>query len=200
MTFDTTVGGAQSNSYADVAYADAALATEQSWTGMTESDKGALLVRATSALEIKYRGKWIGQKATSTQRLAWPRARKIDTDQTMTDSDGVVLALDKIPDQVLQAQIEVARVFISGGPYLAQPSTKDQFVKRKKIDVLETEWFSGAPTQTKYPLIDQILYGLASGVEGGVPTVEFNLLLSDREKDQSTEYSVFDDARYFNKG
>ncbi|HEY0820257.1 MAG TPA: DnaT-like ssDNA-binding protein [Rhizobacter sp.] len=204
MPIDTTIGGPASNSYVSVADADAYFAaTYEDWADLTEAEKEAALIKACIELEIKYRGKWIGQKATSTQRLAWPRASKVDDpNTTLVDADGVPIPVDAIPGAVQQAQCEVAKIALTGGTFMTQPVTKDQFIKRKKVDVLETEWDTGkAPSQPQYPLIDQILFGLASSAAGGTPTVNFNLGLTQTEINQGSDSSdVLSDPRYFIQG
>lgn len=173
------------------------------WDAVGDDDaKGLKLVQGFMELENKYRGKWIGQKATATQRAAWPRAVKVGGTDTLTDSDGVPIPVDAIPRPIKEAQLEVVLIALAGGSFTAQPVTKDQFLKRKKTDVLEKEWDTGkAPTQIQYPQIDQMLYGYAAGAYTGVPLLDMRFGLTDFEANQEQPAGAsIHDPRYFIQG
>lgn len=81
MALDATVGGANSNSYCTVGYADAyhvLRGFNAEWTAALTPAKEAALVWATRLLE---RLSWRGYKTTPAQALRWPRANAFDQDQ-----------------------------------------------------------------------------------------------------------------------
>lgn len=191
------------NSYLSVAAADtyyADIGGNAAWSALDNADKEAKLIASCSALEIKYRGKWIGAKAHSVQRLAWPRAAKVDTLTPLYDLDSIAIPVDAVPEAILTAQAEVMAITLSGGSFTTTPIARNDMLKRKKTDVLESEWFEGAPTQTLYPYIDQILYGYASGASSGVPTIDMRLGLSEEEINQGCSDDYLNDPAYFIQG
>lgn len=70
----STPGGASSNSYITLSegtdYADDALGTTQ-WSSATTDNRTRALLAATARLDEL---EWIGERATTTQALAWPRS------------------------------------------------------------------------------------------------------------------------------
>lgn len=120
-TIDATVGGANSNSYETMleanAYFDSRLPLNPPW--VTSGGEVALIM-ATRVLDAlarplktlipgqggapayyRVRPQWTGSPATSTQRLAWPRIG-------MLDSNGNVIPSDVIPQQLKDAESELA--------------------------------------------------------------------------------------------
>lgn len=190
------------NSYATVEYANAYFSVRgvEQWEDADTSEKEAALVRATSGLDTKYRGKWIGQKRHAEQKLAWPRSQAIGEDDPLTDEDGAPLPTDAVPALVMEAVCEVALIELSER-FVQTTVDRAGMVKRKKTDVLETEWFEGAANlaySKPFPHIDQMLSGLASA--SGTSTIHFDMLLTERERRQGSDYDPFDDPHYFNKG
>lgn len=122
----TTIGGSTSNSYIDVAAADLFLddrldATK--WTSATADNKTRALLMAAQRLD---RENWLGNRVTTTQRLAWPRI-----DVAKIDPVGIgfgfsfghhhhghhfveVYKSDEIPQPVKDAQIELALAYLEG--------------------------------------------------------------------------------------
>lgn len=80
VVLDATLGGATANSYADVAYADAMLAT-QLWalgwfkTGRTTDQKSQALIEATRLID---QDAFPGYLVGATQALQWPRYSAYD--------------------------------------------------------------------------------------------------------------------------
>lgn len=103
-TIDATVGGADANSYATVgeffAYSDGRLGID--WASLTGPDVDRALIQATIELDgLDY----IGDIATDTQALKWPRIENdlyTNTDREFPFDD------DEIPQRLKYAEIEWA--------------------------------------------------------------------------------------------
>lgn len=102
MTLTITPGSATADSYTDVATATAyATARGLLFTGVTV-DQEAALRRATGWIDATYRGRFPGQRENGrAQALEWPRKNAYDT-------DGDLIAVDSIPDEIVSATIEAA--------------------------------------------------------------------------------------------
>lgn len=163
LTLVATPGAANANAYATVAAA-LALASYRvgpnatAFVALTSDQQIQALV--TAARDIDTLEGWpgfYGERSSDTQALAWPR--------TGTDYDDNVL-----PPPLVQANIELALTyapaFVAG--YTADPMNSnraDLNVKRKKIDVLETEWFEARTTEAtaleRFPdVVQRLLYAL----------------------------------------
>jgi len=137
VTLDATLGGTTSNSYVDLATAEAIavmLPGGDTWSALTEDEKNMSLVQATRWLEtLDYRG----DRCTATQRLKWPRKD--------AECDGVVSDCTGIPYAIQEAEVALAIKYTTdnssfpgaGGGSTAPTGT---YVKRQKIDVLEIEY------------------------------------------------------------
>lgn len=194
-------GVADATSY--VSEADAAAYFQrrgvEAWLDADPEEQEAALVRATAGLDTLYRGRWQGQKMHATQALAWPRSERLGEDLPLTDMDGVPVPTDMVPLAVRNAACEVALIELSER-FVGEPIRRSDMIKRKKTDVLETEWFEGAERLAggaKYPHIDQMLAGLVVG--GGQVSINFDLLLTEREALQGAGYDLLSDPRYVNR-
>jgi hypothetical protein len=122
------------------------------WTG-TDAVKEAALRKATAYLDGKYRSRWKGYKVRpvpldglTEQLLEWPRYD--------VEVSGYLFPCDEIPQRLKDACCELALRALSG------PLADDlnASVRRKKIDILETEYAPGTlPGQITYQIIDQLL-------------------------------------------
>lgn len=168
LTLDATVGGPASNSYATVAaatlVADYQLGAA-GWAALTADQKIQALVTATrdiDSIEGVLPG-FIGVRATDTQALAWPRAGTDDYDD------------NELPDVLVEATIALALSYIgavAAGSDVLNTDRTNGNVKRKKVDVLETEYF--APTEDSAlilsrfpPIVQRLLTSLMNLVIGG---------------------------------
>lgn len=165
LTLVATAGAANANAYATVAQGLAAAAyraggNAAAWLALTSDQQIQTLVSATSA-EDALEGiiDFKGERATATQALEWPRA-------------GTAYADTTIPPPLVSATIELAfsytPAFADATVDVVNPATNGN-VKRKKVDVLETEFFAPAeidvldPTAALAPfptLVQRLLAGL----------------------------------------
>ena len=150
---DATLGGATSNSYVDLAYADAYAANtqwEDEWLAFSADDRTAALITATTWLETL---RWGGKKCTpQTQRLSWPRSG--------ITCDGLTAACTFIPREVETAEVELAFQFAKNPNFMtgSTGSTAAGQVKRQKLDVLEIEYFEDEAgfIRSSGSLLDQV--------------------------------------------
>lgn len=111
LILDSTVGGANANSFVSV---------ERAWDihfgryhntaffDLTIDTQEVLLVQATTILDYQ---KWAGQKVTSAQRLAWPRAYVPNPDIS-ADASTIYLDESTIPRFLEEATAELAFVLL----------------------------------------------------------------------------------------
>lgn len=155
LVIEDGTGKVDSNTYVDVAQARA-YATERGVT--LPADDGAveaMLIRAADYLEAQ-RAQYQGHKTFPEvpQAMQWPRTGVIiDCNYELPE--------DAIPTELKKAQMQ-AVVEIQNG-FNLMPSTDGRVVKKKKVDVLETEFFSavemgnsGGPSPI-FPAVDALL-------------------------------------------
>jgi len=143
LTLDATVGGASSNSYATVDAAGEVAAYRiggAAFVALTSDQQIQALVTATRDIDSiagvspGFVGGFLGDRATDTQALAWPRA-------------GTPFDPTTLPDDLVSATIELA---ISYAPLFQPGASTDPLnedpnvgnIKVDKTDVLSTEYFA----------------------------------------------------------
>ena len=106
-TLKATPGAVDANTYAtrDEATAIFEGRTGAGWASATDAKRDAALIEATA--ELEQRVTWRGEKAETTQALAFPR--------TGLERDGVEVASDSIPTEILRATALYADFLLSGG-------------------------------------------------------------------------------------
>lgn len=119
------------------------------WTG-TDAVKEAALLKAAAYLDGHYCNRFKGGKYQPLeQSLQWPRIGVL--------IDGYVLDAYTIPQRLKDAQCELALIALSAD---LAPSVSAG-IKREKVDVLETEYFAGAPVGTTvYTAVNNLLADL----------------------------------------
>jgi len=145
----SVVAGA--NSYFTAASASSYLGTRGTYflSASTAEQENALIEAGMYLNSLP----WRGTKKTRDQTMEWPRLY-------FYDSDGYQYANDVVPTRVKWAQAEAAEEFLAGNTLLTTLKPTDR-IKRKKIDVLEKEYFPSASSgKTKFPKIDAMLRGL----------------------------------------
>ena len=138
-TLDATLAGATSNSYVDLAEADAIAANlpfAAEWAALTDEEKTDGLIVATRWLETL---NYTGERCTSTQRLKWPRKD--------AECDGQVSDCSSIPYAIKEAEVILAyqynldpKSFPGFGGSAGDSAPAGTYIKRQKIDVLEIEY------------------------------------------------------------
>lgn len=147
-----TPGSATANSFATEAQFIALAATEPvvpSGTTVagqtcTETEKKAM-VRSTRFLS---RLEWDGSRVDTTQALSLPRQYMKNPDvpwaSELGDIDDLYFASTVIPARAVEACIRLAWAIIAAGTTDVFALPANDNVKRKKVDVLETEFFDRA--------------------------------------------------------
>lgn len=146
ITIVATPGASDANSYLTVADADT-LAEERlgtlTWSTASDTNKKKALVQATRYMDTLA---FIGEKASTTQALLWPRTGASCGDKSYED--------DEIPIEVQDATFDLAEGLlndpglISGQGVTPSTATTGELVtgvpnadlKRLKLDVMELEW------------------------------------------------------------
>jgi hypothetical protein len=146
-------GLSDAESYISVADADAYITaykgTNATWDSAATADKEVAARVATQYLDITY--DWIGDKETSTQALDWPRVNAYDETGT---------AIDGVPSNVEDATAELMFLHVTGTTLITN-TTKADYAKREKVDVIEIEYFEGASVQQSFPVVSRLLSDLA---------------------------------------
>jgi len=123
--------------------------TDTNWTTASTTEKEQALIQAGMYLNSL---NWKGQKISRDQAMEFPR-------QNFYDGDGFLYATNAIPSKVAQAQVEAALKHLGGYDLFPTVKPGDK-IKRKKIDVLEKEFFGGASNnKTDFHVIDGLLKG-----------------------------------------
>ena len=175
-TLDTSLAGATSNSYADLAFANSYAANQSwgaKWSALSDDQKAIALITATQWMETLT---YAGNRCDVAQRLAWPRAN--------ASFDGVLATCAAIPFSILRTEVELAYqahldpdaiIGTSGG------AAAGTYVSRQKIGSLEVEYeqYSGTTVTscdncndpiviTKFPWIKGFIGAWLTGISGGV--------------------------------
>lgn len=115
MALDATIGGANSNSYVTLEYANSFFENfllPNAWDSAVPDDQERALMTATQWLE-EY--DYVGRVATLTQSLKWPRYGLSDV---VSGSDGLILGLydeTEMPIPLLNATCELAYYLLTLG-------------------------------------------------------------------------------------
>lgn len=107
MALDTTVGGADADSYATLTEANdyhASRLNVDAWESASEGDREAALKAACTLLDASF--VWTGAAVDAVQALCWPRSG-------MYSRNGFPISETEIPRDLKKAQSELARVLIA---------------------------------------------------------------------------------------
>jgi len=170
-----TVGAATANSFQTeaemIAWADDQLNAE-AWNDEADNDKQLrAMLRATRELDLL---PWKGTRVDSTQALSWPRDEVVDPDlpwASQEPADTYYFSTTEIPQRVKNAHAELTLEFLRAGTKDIASGDTDLNVRRKKIDVLETEYFSPherAQGLARYPRVMAEIAPLLDEAEVGV--------------------------------
>lgn len=133
MALDNTPGGANSNTYCDIAEADAYLLTCRlhtgAWASLTPIQKEAALKWATELLDTFM--DWNGSIRDVDQSLRWPRSG-------VTDKDGLYYNYDTIPEVLVNATASLA-FHLTQRDRDTQPELLGTAIGKAKVGPLEVE-------------------------------------------------------------
>lgn len=146
------------NSTAEIDTYNAAHQAIAAWTNATSDAKERAARNATQYLEARYVDSWKGLRATSSQRLAFPRSG--------IELDGVWLPSAPLPPRLKEAHAELSIRAVSSPlmPDVTQPGALT--AERKKVGPIEIarEWSGGGRSQVAwFRLVDGLLRGLTYG-------------------------------------
>jgi hypothetical protein len=129
MALIVEIGSVQANSYTSVVDADAYIATRLYTTNWPSSatpegiaQKEKALIWAARIIDTHI--KWDGTRQYEYQARAWPRCNACD-------SDGWLIRIDTVPEQIKWAQVELAYELLSNDR-ITEPDTKG--IKKIKIE------------------------------------------------------------------
>jgi hypothetical protein len=150
MALDTTVGGASSDSFVTLA-AYQAYGAKRGWTlGASDAADEINLTFAKDVLEREYL--FAGFKTTETQNLSWPR-------QTSIYIDGYSLDTDIVPQDIKDAQSEMAFLIQNGATPFATVAVGAVASKKVKAGAVETEttYAAGSREVPRYVAVEGLL-------------------------------------------
>lgn len=143
LVVETGAGLADANAYAAVAQADAFLdgdaVRRSAWAALSTTDKEALLISATRALDHAFH--FVGDKASTAQALEWPRTRAIG-------AHGGYWPEGAVPPPVVNATALFA------ASLMAADTLADGYgrqVEREKVDVIEVTYAKDTPALPRIP-------------------------------------------------
>ena len=143
------------------------------YSAYTDDQQEAALIRSAQYLNDL---RWKGVKTGRDNPMAWPRYGTevggsmwnqlefpASTWVGVLDRDGFYVGTSEVPAEVVKAQCEAAFLILTGSTL--EPSLdRGGAVKREKVDVIETEYFPGAPGETTFkPIINRLMGLLKSG-------------------------------------
>lgn len=144
---DGTASSASANTYVEVADVDTFCENRglTAWASLSTANKEEAILRAMDYIESLY---FKGSKSDPENPLVWPRYMDYETG----------IDEDEIPKRLKYAVCQAAYEE-SQSPGELQGNYDDN-VKREKIDVIETEYFSAKPSQKVFTKISGFLTGL----------------------------------------
>lgn len=169
VTIVATVGSASANSFVTLAeaatYLEARLNTT-TWDAATTDTQNRALVEATREISNK---EYVGQRATSTQALSWPRWSATNPDSP----SGWLYDSDVVPQRIKDATMELAFQFVNAGTSDLAVADPNAGVINKTVDVLSTTWdINRRPVGlARFPRVLDYLRPLLSGSGSSVPLV-----------------------------
>lgn len=153
---------AGANSYVSLADADAYLAnalTASVWTALTDPAKEALLIAASRWLDQQ--AVWHGYKVDADSAMRWPRSG-------VCDRDNLPVAEDEIPQQLMEAVMELALFFATPENDPTRYADLQGF-EEITVDVITLRFAQGYDATTKklLPGLNTMLRGLGGVSFGG---------------------------------
>jgi len=139
VSITATAGSASANSFVTLLESEAYMETRlngSTWDDASADDRSRALVEATREMSACA---WKGRRSTDTQALSWPRQWVTDFDSSnLTYIDSTI-----VPQWLKDVTVELAFQFIKAGTSDVASIDQTIGIKRKKVDVLETEYADG---------------------------------------------------------
>lgn len=148
MAIDATVGGASANSFGTLLEFQAYGAL-RGWTLVDDATDEINMLKAMDALKRNY--EYIGYKSTEVQALPFPRVTNIYI-------DGYIVASDIVPQQLKDAEFEMAFLIQGGATPFATVEKGAVKSSRVKAGSVESETtYSGALETPRYIAVEGLL-------------------------------------------
>lgn len=112
----------------------------------TEAEQEAAMREGALYVEQVYGPQLPGERVTGAQAMEWPRVGGSYT-------DGKEISGSEVPAAYILATFEAAEL-AAAGETLVDTSDTSENLKRKKIDVLEFEYFAPPGTRKTYHVVD----------------------------------------------
>lgn len=170
ITIVADAGSASANSFATRAEFEAYIEgrlNSDAFNAAPSIDRDKALAEATRDLSAR---PWCGKRVTSTQALAWPRQWAHDPDSPTQD----YYAITVVPDRIKRATFELALAFLKAGTVDVASLDETVKVRRKKVDVIETEYLHPDIPQrglARFPAVLREIRPLMDGYNLTTPVV-----------------------------
>ncbi|WP_298407740.1 DnaT-like ssDNA-binding protein [Janthinobacterium sp.] len=160
LTIETGAGLSDAESYASIAAADVRCASLglAAWAALAVADK-EIALRKAMIFMATYRTRWAGRRVYQHQALDWPRYNVVVY--------GFIVPSTIVPDDVVNACIDLAVRAGSGEDLLPDLDTGSNAIKKDKTGPLETEYFQNTTdARERFVAVDALLapyFGSAGG-------------------------------------
>ena len=160
LTIETGAGLSDAESYASIAAADVRCASLglAAWAALAVADK-EIALRKAMIFMATYRTRWAGRRVYQHQALDWPRYNVVVY--------GFIVPSTIVPDDVVNACIDLAVRAGSGEYLLPDLDTGSNAIKKDKTGPLETEYFQNTTdARERFVAVDALLapyFGSAGG-------------------------------------
>lgn len=171
MALDITPGGASSDAYSTIETIHAYAVKVGASFPITGSDgpstaaaiaaAEAAARRATAWLDGTYGPRFIGEPASASQALEWPRSDAWYRGEELPD--------DTIPQKIVEAMCEAAIRELAEPGIMSPDLDRGGRVKSESVDgAIAITYMDGAPAETTFMVIDGKLRGLVRAVAHGL--------------------------------
>jgi hypothetical protein len=142
---------ANAESYATVTYADDyhLKRGNSDWAAFSTERKEQLLRLATDYMLQNYRGRWLGDRKTLTQRLDWPRVGVPIADALVVQ----IVNIDIVPIEVQNACVVLA---LKANSIELSPDLEPQ-TEQETVGKLSVTYAPGARQSIKFKAVDDML-------------------------------------------
>lgn len=174
MALVTTPGAANADSYVTLTEFNTYCDKTNRGVSGTDGELEGFVRKGVSYLENQYRGRWVGIRANQTQALAWPRVNGFrgvsgGIIEPLYDIDGFEIPTDAIPQQIKDAQCELALLAFAGvdmQPRLERGGAIKSIGKSVGPLRKDITYMDGAPAEDRFLAIEGLLRGLVNSTPG----------------------------------